>query len=152
MLSVWTVKAGVNTALQALIPDSADIVQIGLPMQAPSNQDTRRVYVLNVPIDDPVPFAQPGSQVRTEDFVVPIVVEVVNFAGNSLTGCADTEVLMGTLVDAISALCDDDPSWGQVCSASGLSLASERTDPIADQAGGWIAHAVLNLRVRKHGA
>lgn len=151
-LSIWRVKPAVLAALATLIPTDADIVALGLPAAVPSNQKPRRVYILNVPVDDPIPIYVPGTQLRKEEYVIPLALEVVNFSGRSLTGFADTEQTMARLVGAIETLCGADPSWDGTAHQSGLSLAAESTGPIADQSGtGWISKAVLQLHIMRMG-
>ena len=152
-ISVFALKAAVVTALQALVPTTADLVQGGMPAEVPPIALRRRVYVLNVARDEPLLIYVPGSQIRTETYELPIALEVVKFTGHSPTGYADTETEMGALVAAIETLCANDPSWGGVVFQSGLALASESCGPYGEQAGtGWCAHALLELHVMRKGA
>ena len=152
-LTVWTVKAAVTAALQAaLIPDLADIVALGRPAEMPANSDPRRVYIGDVVNDDPRPPWQSGSQIRTETYVVPLMIDVVSFTGNDPAGFAETTGLVGAIVAGIEARLEADPSWSASCHNSGISLVAETTGPIGDQGGtGWRSGAILDLHIQHRG-
>jgi hypothetical protein len=152
-ISVWTTKLGVLAVLKTLMPTDADVVQLGLPVQVPTINDERRIYVLAVPPYQSVPIFESGSQVRRSDYVVPLVVEVDTLTGNDVDGQVTAEQGLATLVGQIEALLLSDPSWGGVCFASGLAMAAEWAGPIADVqgGGGFLAHTLLELHVRTQG-
>jgi hypothetical protein len=151
-ISVWTLKANVLAALTALTPADADIVQIGLPVEAPSNQSPRRIYILNVSPDTPVPVFEPSTQIRREEYVLPLMLEVLSFSGNALDGQSTVLTAMQALWDAVHDILLADTSWGAAVHQSGLSLQDEVTGPIADMAGGWAAQARVYLHVMRQGA
>jgi len=152
-ISVFSLKAALVTGLAALIPTNADYVIGGLPAQVPPLNKPRRVYVLDVLHDEPLPVFVPGSQMRREDYIVPIALEVLNFTGRDVSGYAQTLAKMGTLVAAIETICAADPSWGGVVMQSGLALAKETTGVYGDQGGtGWCSHVLLELHVLRQGA
>jgi hypothetical protein len=150
---VWTVKTAVVAALAAaLVPDLAEIVALGRPAEQPPMEQRRRVYIGDVVNDIPQPVWEVGSLARTETFVVPLLVDVVKYTGNSPTGYADTSNEVGAIVAGIEAQIGKDPSWGAACHNSGLSLVTEATGPIGDQAGtGWRSGAILELHVQRRG-
>ena len=152
-ISAWTVKFGVLAKLKTLVPVSADLVKLGLPVQDPPLNSKRRVYVMPVPPYQSAPVLESGSQVRKSDLVVPVLLEVETITGNDVLGQETAEQGLATLVSQVEALCDADPSWGGVCFASGVSLASEAAGPIADiqGGGGFLAHALLEVHVRTWG-
>lgn len=151
--SIWAVKASVVSILNAkLVPDDVDLVELGRPVAATPLAQPRRVYVGNVVNPDtPVPVWEPGSQLRQENYVVPLFLDVVNECGDLPTGRTDTEALMGALAIAIEAQLRSDPSWGATCQHSGLGLQIEDTVPLPQSANGsgWRSWAVLELHVRR---
>lgn len=151
MISAWATKFAIATALETLIPEDVDIAQVGLYVGAVPVNDWRRIYVLAVPPYQSRPVFQSGSQVRESDYVVPVLVEVEIQTGADVQGQAETELACATLVNQIEALCLADPSWGGVCFSSGVALAQEFAGPIADQSGGFLAHALLEIHVRTQG-
>jgi hypothetical protein len=152
-ISAWTVKFGVLTKLKTLAPVDADLVKLGLPVLDPPLNSKRRVYVMPVPPYQTTPIFESGSQVRKADLVVPVLLEVEAITGNNVDGQETAEQGLASLVAAIEALCVRDPSWGGVCFASGVALASEAAGPIADiqGGGGFLAHALLEVHVRTWG-
>ena len=156
-LSLWTAKANVLAALTtALLPDNADIVQLGYAVENPSSQQRRRVFILGVPIDQPQPPFSPGSQVRAENYDIPILVEfeVLAPTGQSPSvGFAAAQAGLATLVGLIEQQNDTDPSWGGIATASGIQLAppGEQTGPLADQAGGFLSRCMLQVHIRTFG-
>lgn len=151
-LSVFALQAAVLTTLNAqLVPDDADVVDLGLPAEVPAIALFRRVYVLDAPEDTPTPVFVGSTQLRREEYALPIALEVLNYSGNSLTGRAETLTMMQALVSAIEGVCLADPSWGGAVMQSGLSLTAPSSGPVAAQAGGWIAHAILELHVMRQG-
>ena len=154
MISAWATKLAIKSALKtALYPDDADIVKVGLPVQEPTVNQKRRVYVLNVPPYQSTPVYESGSQIRRSDYVVPIAVEVEYNTGNDVDGQETAETALATLVGQIEAVCLADPSWGGTVFASGISLAAEAAGPIADVqgGGGFLAHALLQVHVTTQG-
>jgi hypothetical protein len=152
-ISAFSVKFGVLTVLKTLMPTDADLVKLGLPVQDPPLNDYRRVYVMPVPPYQATPIFESGSQVRQANLVVPVLLEVEILTGNDVEGQEAAETDLATLVAQIEALCDADPSWGGVCFASGIALASEAAGPIADVqgGGGFLAHALLEVHCRTWG-
>ena len=152
-ISAFTVKFGVLAKLKTLAPADADLVKLGLPVLDPPINSKRRVYVMPVPPYQATPVFESGSQVRKVDLVVPVLLEVESITGNDVNGQETAEGALATLVGQIEALCDADPSWGGVCFASGVTLASEAAGPIADVqgGGGFLAHALLEVHARTWG-
>lgn len=152
-ISAFTVKFGVLTALKTLEPTDADLVKLGLPIGDLPINDYRRVYVMPVPPYQSTPVFESGSQMRQSDIVVPVLLEVETLTGNDVDGQEDAETALASLIASIEALCDADPSWGGVCFASGVALASEAAGPIADVqgGGGFLAHALLEVHCRTWG-
>jgi len=152
-ISSWTVKFGVLAALKTLVPADADLVKLGLPVLDPPLNDYRRIYVMSVPSYQSTPVFESGSQVRRSDLIVPLLLEVETLTGNDVDGQETAEQDLATLVAQVETLCESDPSWGGVCFASGVSLASEAAGPIADVqgGGGFLAHALLQVHVRTQG-
>lgn len=136
----------------ALIPGDADLVDIGLPVDDPAISLTRRVYIMPVTEYAPVPVFVGSTQIRREEYVIPLWLEVLNYSGNVLTGRQDTLAMAQALIAAIEGVCLADPSWGGAVMQSGLSLAGESTAPIAAQAGGWGSHVILDLHMMRQGA
>ena len=153
-ISVWTAKAAVEVALKAaLIPVTADIVQLGRPVEVPSLSLPRRVYIGSVLNDDPQPIWEPGSQIRTEEYVIPLLVDCLSFTGNDPAGYTTAFGLVQAIATAIEAQIDADQSWGGVCMNSGLALMGEDTTVFADapSGSGWRSSAILGLHVQTRG-
>jgi hypothetical protein len=153
-LSVWRVKNGVYTALQTLIPGELDLVLPGRPVEVPALRTPRRVYVGDVLDDTPVPIWQPGSTIRTEEFILPLLVDCLSLTGNAANGELTAWTLVQAIVTGIEGLIGKDPSWGGTCHSSGLGLAGEATSALADQPGGsgWRSGAILELHVKHKGS
>lgn len=157
MISVWAVKAGVLDKLTTALTEGdspvADIVQIGRPIKAPANDQPRRVYIGEVANDESQPVWEPTSQIRTEEYVIPLLVDCLSFTGSDLDGHDTAAGLVQAIVDAIEDQLATDPSWGATCHNSGLSLAAESTGPLADQPGGsgWRSGAILDLHIQRRG-
>ena len=153
-ISVWTAKANVLAALAPLVPASADIVQLGAPTENPTPTQQRRIYILDVPTDSISPIFTPGTQFRTENFVIPIAVEfecIVPPNQSSADGYANAQAGLGTLVGLIETQQLADPSWGRVATESGIDLVAEHTAPLADMQAVFMAVALLNLHIRTRG-
>jgi hypothetical protein len=151
-LSVWRVKGGVYTALTAaLVPALADIVQRGRPVEVPPTALPRRVYIGDVVNDVPQPVWDPGAQMRLEEYVIPLLIDVIDLSGNLATGHNDCEASLAAIVAGIELALANDPSWGATCHHSGLSLAAETTTAYGDVPGGsgWRSGAILELHVRR---
>jgi hypothetical protein len=152
-LSVFSLKANVLTALTPLIASGdADVVQLGIPADVPATSDPRRVYILNTPSDTPNPVFSGSTQVRREEFVVPIALEVVDYSGNDPDGQGGVLTEMQALVTAVENVLLGDPTWGGAVHQSGFALATETTAPLAAQAGGWISKALLELHAMRRGS
>lgn len=154
MFSVWAVKAGVQTALTTALvggPDLADIVKRGRPVEVPPLELRRRVYIGDVVNDVPQPLWEPSSQMSVEEYVIPLLIDVIRLTGNLASGHDDTEAEMAAIVAGIDHQQRVDPSWGGACHHSGLSLAAETTTAYGDQPGGsgWRSGAIVELHVRK---
>ena len=153
-VSVWIVKGAVEVALKAaLIPVTADIVQLGRPVETVPLSSPRRVYIGSVLNDDPQPIWEPGSQIRTEEYVIPLLVDCLSITGNDPVGYATAYGLVQAIVTAIEAQIDADQSWGGVCMNSGLSLSGEDTTVLASAPSGegWRSSAILGLHVQTKG-
>jgi hypothetical protein len=153
-ITVWTAKANILAALKtALVPDTADIVQIGRPVETPLMATPRRVYIGEVANDVPQPVWEPGSQLRTETYTIPLLIDCASYTGNELGGHDLAAGLVQAIVTAIEDQLADDPSWGAVCHTSGLSLAAESTAPLADQpsGSGWRSGAIVELHLQRRG-
>lgn len=154
-ISVWTVKAGILTALEnGLLNGStvyADVVQLGIPTQEPSPQQQRRVYILDVPPFEARPvWANASTPPRQEDYVVPVAVEVESVLGPK--GTYQTAMNnLSALVAQIEDIQNADPSWGGVCFTSGLSLAGESCGQMADEVAAFLAKAILQIHIRTIG-
>lgn len=156
MISVWTLKTNVEAGLTTALIDAslADIVDLGRPVTVPPLSLPRRVYVGDVVNDESQPVWEPGSQIRTEEYVVPLLVDCLSLTGNQAGGYAIASGLVAAIVAAIEAQIGEDQSWGGVVHNSGLSLVAESTTAFGDSPGGsgWRSGAVLSLHVRRKGA
>lgn len=155
MLSVWAVKTGIVANLtEALVPATADIVQLGRPVELPPISQPRRVYIGDVLNDTPQPVYQPSSQLRTESYVVPLMVDCLSMTGNAESGYATAMGLVQDIVEAIETQLANDPSWGGACHQSGLALAAEFTTVLADQpsGSGYRSGAILELHIYRKGS
>ncbi len=153
-ISVWSVKAAVEAALQtALVPSVADIVQLGRPVETPSLQQPRRVYIGGVLNDSPQPIWEPVSQVRLEEYEIPLMIDCLSFSGNDPAGYATAETLVADIVAAIEAQIGNDPSWSATCHNSGLSLAAAYTSALGDapSGSGYRSWAILQLHIQRRG-
>lgn len=153
-ISAWTVKFAVLEGLKTLMPGSADIVKLGLPVQVVPINDEKRIYVLPVPPYQSTPIFEGGTQVRQSTLVVPLIVEAETLTGNDVDGQETAEQNLATLVADIEALIAADPAWGSpAIYSSGLSLVLENAGAIADVqgGGGFLAHAILQVHVRTIG-
>lgn len=161
MVSVWTARQNIKTALHSLLyPTYADIVRLGLPVELASTQQQKRVYILDVPPNEykvSPPF-EPGSQVRTEDYFVPIRIECESLTGALDGGAANDAAyqiaagLAWAIFDQIETQVGVDPSWGGVATESGLGFLSDATGPMADEYGtGYITVLSCGLVIRTRG-
>ena len=154
-ISVWVAKAAVATVLKAaLVPVTADLVQLGRPVETVALNLPRRVYIGSVLNDDPQPIWEPGSQIRTEEYVIPLLVDCLSFTGNDPAGYATAYGLVQAIATAIEAQIDQDQSWGVPgLTNSGLALMGEDTTVFADapSGSGWRSSAILGLHVQTKG-
>jgi hypothetical protein len=151
-ISAWDLKAGVYSTLSSvLIPSVADLVLPGRPVEVPSTQTPRRVYVGNVLNDIPQPIFEPGSQLRLEQYVLPLLIDCMSYTGNDLDGHQVAEGLVAAIATAIENQLRADPSWGAVVDSSGLALSAEDTSVTPDGPGGagWRSGAILELHVKR---
>jgi hypothetical protein len=142
----WALRATVVSVLQARTglrgPDT--LVRLGLPTGAPSDAVTRRVYVLAESTPDQAePKWAGGNEAPQDTLQVGVTVLALTF-GSDQDGSA-AETLITGIVSELEAQLDDDPEWGGVCVASGLSLRREATNPTPD---GWVSQADLTLHFR----
>lgn len=150
-ISAWTTKFAVDTILNAeLVPTEADLVSLGISV-LPTTQQKRRVYILDVPPYQSRPLFESGSQIRESDYIVPLLLECDALTGSDVNGLKTSQQDLAALAANIEALCAADPSWGGAVFASGITLAAERSGPLPDQAGGFLAWAMLQLHVKTWG-
>ena len=153
-ISLWDVKAAVLTALTAaLVPDTADLVTMPRPPEEPALSQPRRVYIGAVINVVPQPIWEPSSQIRTEEYVVPLMVECLSMTGNDPAGAATAAGQVAAIVAAIETQIGDDPSWNATCDNSGLSVVAENTAALGDapSGSGWQSWAILELHVQHRG-
>jgi hypothetical protein len=154
MLSVWATKKAVRAALTAaLVPGVVDLVGPGRPVEVVPTNQPRRIFIGNVANDTPQPIQEPGSQIRVEQYAIPLLIDCVSFTGNALEGHDTAADLVQTVVTAIEGCLAADPSWGGAVHESGLALVAENTTPLVDQPGGsgWRSGAILELHVLRRG-
>lgn len=157
MISLWTLKENVLTSLTTVLIEAdvplADIVDLGRPVTVPPIAQPRRVYIGDVTNDEPQPIWEPGSQLRTETYTVPLLVDCLSFTGNQPGGYATAFGLVAAIVAAIEGQIGDDPSWGAVVHSSGLAVVAEATTAFGDSPGGsgWRSGAILALHVTRKG-
>lgn len=154
MISVWATKKAVRTALTAaLVPGVVDVILPGRPVEVVPTNTPRRIFIGEVANDTPQPIQEPGSQIRVEQYAIPLLIDCVSFSGNALNGHDTAADLVQAVVTAIEAQLGKDPSWGASVHESGLALVAESTTPLTDQPGGsgWRSGAILELHVLRRG-